>query len=224
MNITKSFVDKIFKHGALLVLILILLDLLTYFYYPNTQIGAIFLATREQTPLTWVSVVLLFLIGLSCALIYHQTGKRIWYFLALVYFFFSMDDATYFHERFSAGIQELVPYLLRFPSYSWIILYFPLLIFGVVGILYFLWQDATPKEKRWLKFAIFLLGSAVFLDMLDGFIGKDPSLVFCLESQCNLRVTHIARLVEETIEVFGFGILSYLSLIEHHKKSSRIEQ
>ncbi len=218
MVISKSFVDKIFKLGAYFVVILVLLDILVYFFYPNSKFREIFLATREQTPLTWVSVVLLFLIGLSCALIYDQTRNRLWYFLSLVYFFFSMDDATYFHERFSSAVQSLIPYLSNYPSYSWFVMYLPLLIFGLGGLLYMLWEDSTSSEKKILFVIFFLLGFALFLDILDGYVVKHADVVFCLNPICNATVTHLFRLTEETLEVFGFGLLAYVSLIEHHKK------
>ncbi len=136
MLLDKPFINKSFRYGFLFVIALVLLDLITYFYYPNTIFSEIFLATREQTPLTWVSIVALLLIGLSCALVYAESNNKIWYFLSLTYLFFSMDDATYFHERLSGAIQNQLLFFKSFPSYSWVILYFPLLVFGLGGIIY----------------------------------------------------------------------------------------
>jgi hypothetical protein len=218
MLLDKNFITKIFKYGFVFVLILVLLDLLTYFYYPNTVFSEIFLATREQTPLTWVSVIVLFLIGLSCAVVYEKTKNKIWYFLSLIYLFFSMDDATYFHERLRGGIQMHVPFFNDFPSYSWILLYFPLVIFGLGGMLYMLWKGANSKERKLLLVASSLLAMAIALDMLDGLVEKNNSLVFCLDIVCNESIVHIFRLIEEVLEVFGFGMFAYLNLLEHSKK------
>ena len=215
MYFTKSFINKVFRLGILLTIVLILLDILTYFYYPDTVIGEIFLATREQTPLTWVSAIILFLIALSSATVYMKNKGMLWYFISIIFLFFSMDDATYFHERFSSALQELIPLLASFPSYSWIILYLPLLVFSLGALIFLLWKNASPKEKRLLRIAFFALAVSLLLDMVDGWVGKDRTLVFCLESRCDSIVEHFFRLLEESLEVFGFGILAYLNINKH---------
>ena len=215
MYFSWHFINKLFRLGFLLTLALILMDLLTFFYYPNTILGEIFLATREQTPLTWVSSIILLLIGFSSVSTYLKTKNRIWYFLSLVFLFFSMDDATYFHERISGAIQEIFLPLVSFPSYSWVVLYFPLLISGLGGLLLMLWKDASIKDKKVMLLAVTLLGISVALDMLDGFIGKSSVLVFCFNLSCNSSTTHILRLLEEVLEILGFGVLAYLNIREH---------
>ncbi len=215
MYFTKSFVNKIFRLGLLLTVALLLLDILTYFFYPETIFGEIFLATREQTPLTWVSVIALLLIALSSATVYMRSKRIIWYFLSLTFLFFSMDDATYFHERFSAAAQELSPFLASFPSYSWVILYLPLLIFSLGALIFLLWKKASPKERRLLYTAVFVLAVSLLLDMIDGWVGKSKTLVFCFDPGCSSTVEHLFRLLEESLEVFGFGILAYLNINKH---------
>ncbi|MFC1755828.1 hypothetical protein ACFLZK_00330 [Patescibacteria group bacterium] len=220
MYFSKEFVSKMFRVGALFTITLLLMDLLTFFFYQDTEIGKIFLATREQTPLTWVSAVVLLLIALSCATAYMKSKRTLWYVLSLIFFFFSIDDATYFHERFSAALQEMIPFMQAFPSYSWILIYLPFLLFGLGALIYILWKEAAKKDKKLLLISIFLLGLSLLLDMIDGFVGKDATLVFCYVKNCDLVVTHLFRLTEEVMEVFGLGIISYLSI----KKNSLLKR
>ena len=218
MYFAKEFTNKIFRLGFMFVVLLVLLDLLTFFYYPKTEIGKIFLATREQTPLTWVSAVILLFIALTCATKYFETKSRLWYFFSLAFLFFSMDDATYFHERFSGAIQELIPVFRNFPSYSWILLYFPLLFFGIGGLIISLWKSAQVNVKKLLIISCILLSVSLLLDMIDGWVIKDLTLVFHYNPRIDSATIHIIRLIEETFEVFGFGLLAYLSINRYASK------
>lgn len=215
MYFKKDFLNKLFRLGFLLTIMLVVLDLLVYFYYPDTPLSKILLATREQTPLTWVSIIVLLLIGLSSATVYKETGNKIWYLLSILFLFFSMDDGTYFHERLARALQTLLPSLNNFPSYSWVVLYIPFLLFAVLGLIYMLWKDSNKKEKKTLLLAVLVLSIALGLDLMDGLILKDSSLVFCLTQNCNSSVTHLVRLSEETLEVLGFGVFAYLNIKEH---------
>lgn len=212
------FLFKLFRYGFLVVIILFLADILTYFYYPKTIFGEIFFATREQTPLTWVSSIVLFVVGLTCAAAYFKSKNRVWYFLSLTYLFFSMDDAVYFHERITGKIQNQIFFMEKFPSYSWVLLYFPLLAFGLLGLIYMLWKDSTKKQKRMFILSTALLSFAILLDMIDGFVIGNTSIFYCANVKCNTQITHIFRLVEETVEVIAFGNLAFLNLREHNIK------
>ncbi|MEN8252169.1 MAG: hypothetical protein ABFQ53_01145 [Patescibacteria group bacterium] len=197
------------------MVILFLVDLLTFFYYPETIIAEIFLATREQTPLTWLSALSMFFIALSSFAIYHRTKKKIWYFLAITFFFFSMDDAVYFHERVSGFLYDNTELFGAFPTYIWIVIYSPLLLFSLGALIYLLWRDSTKQTKRLVIFAIIGLGLAILLDMLDGLVQKDDELVLCLDVFCNTAALHLIRLVEEVLEVVTLGMLGYVSIREH---------
>lgn len=212
MYFSDEFRNNIFRLGFLVTIILILLDLITFFYFTETKIGKIFLATREQTPLTWISATLLLLIGLVSMSNYLALKKRVWYFLSLSFLFFSMDDATYFHERFSAALQEFVPIMQNFPSYSWIVIYLPLLLFAFLTLGYFLYLNVSKPHRKFIILAGIFLSLSLALDMADGYVGKDASLVFCFDQVCNRNVTHLIRLLEEFLEVISLGILSYYIL------------
>lgn len=215
MYLTLSFLNRIYKTGFLLVVVLLLADLLTFFFYPKTIFGDIFLATREQTPLTWISSLAMFFLALSCFSVHFKTKKKIWYFLSAVFLFFSIDDATYLHERISGFLSDQIGFFSFFPSYAWIIIYFPFLIFSLGSLIYLVWKDALGNNRKKIIWALLVLGFAIFLDLLDGFVQKNAETVFCLDHYCNLVFTHLTRLTEEILEVIALGILGYVNIKEH---------
>ena len=215
MNFSSFFLHKIYRVGFLLILILVVLDLLAFFYFPKTLFSDLFNATREQTPLTWVSALAMFFLALASLSIFYRSREKIWYFLSIVFFFFSLDDAVYLHERVSGYLQEHTLIFNFFPSYIWVVLYFPVLLFSLGSLVYLLWKESTGKTKKPILIALGLLGTAIFLDLVDGFILKDESLVFCLKTSCHLSVLHLMRLCEEVLEVLAIGLLGYTLIKEH---------
>lgn len=215
MNFSLFFIQKIYRVGLLFLLILIILDLLAFFYLPGTLLSDLFNATREQTPLTWLSALTMFFLALASLSAYYRTQEKVWYFLSVVFFFFSMDDAVYLHERVSGYMQDHTLFLGFFPSYIWVVIYLPILIFALGALIYLLWRDAMGKARNYILGALLLLGIAIFMDLVDGFVLKDNSLVFCLNEVCNLIVLHLLRLFEEVLEVLALGILGYTLIREH---------
>jgi len=215
MYFSLSFLNYIYKIGLLLVFILCVFDLMAFFYYPETIFGDIFLATREQTPLTWLSSLSIFVIAISSFAIYFKTKKKLWYFLAIIFCFFSMDDAIYLHERVSGFLVDNTDIFGGFPTYIWIIFYAPLLLFALGTFIYLLWRNANKITKKILFGAVILLGIAIMLDMIDGLVQKNTSLVFCINTFCNMIVIHIMRLAEEMMEVLALGFFGYINIREH---------
>lgn len=209
MHITKIFLDHIFRKGLLAVGILILLDLLVYFFYSDTVLFDVFLVTREQTPLTWVSVIILFFIGLTCYSMYQKQPSRVWYWMTVLFFFFSMDDAIFFHERMSGFVSARIAFFEVVPTYIWSVIYMPLLLFAVSSLILKLWRHATDHAKKHIIVAVLLLGSALFLDAVDGYVQKHDDIVFCFDAACQLFVEHVIRMIEEVMEVIAIGILAY---------------
>lgn len=191
-----------------------MLDLIVFFYFPDTLMSDLFTATREQTPLTWLSAVAMLFLGLASLSIYYQGKERIWYFLAITFFFFSLDDATYLHERISGYLHDTQAWLFFFPSYIWVLLYMPLLIFSLGTLIYFLWRGGLQEYRTWAILSLALLGVAILLDLVDGITQKDPSIVFCLKESCHLAALHLMRLIEETLETAALGILGYTLIRE----------
>jgi len=204
------FVARIYRIGFLLIVLLTLLDLFAYFYYPDTLFGDLFIATQEQTPLTWISALSFFFIGLMCMYVYLRNKKRMYYWLALLYFFFSVDDATYIHERISGYVYDHSSVLVQFPTYVWIVLYAPLLLFAIGILWWLLWKNLSPQKRRWFFVATLLLLIAVSFDMLDGYIDKHTDLTLCFSLWCQLYALHIMRLIEEVFEVVAMGIVGWL--------------
>ncbi len=215
MQFSLFFIQKIYRVGFLLVLGLVLVDLIAFFYFPNTLLSDLFTATREQTPLTWFSALSFFFIGLSALTIYYRTREKIWYFLSAIFFFFSLDDATYFHERMSGYLAEHSLLFDFFPSYIWVILYFPLMVFSLGALLYLLWKEHLERIRRPLIGVFFVLGLAVALDLFDGWIGKRDTFALCTETTCRFVLLHIIRLSEEVMEVVALGLLGYLLITTH---------
>lgn len=215
MRFSLQFLNHTYKIGLLLVLILFVIDLISFFYHPDTVFGKIFIATREQTPLTWLSALAIFFVALSSFSVYFETKKKIWYFLAIIFFFFSMDDAVYLHERISGFFVDNINIFGGFPTYIWIVLYAPLLLFALSALISLLWRNASKKTKKIFVVAVILLGTAIVLDMMDGLVQKDNSLVFCMDVFCNTAVIHIMRLIEEIMEVISMGLFGYINIREH---------
>lgn len=215
MYFTKEFIQRMYRLGLLLVAILVLVDLLFFFYSPQNDLAKIFLATREQTPLTWISSVAFLFIALSSFGVYLEAGKKIWFFLSAIFFFFSLDDAVYLHERLSGFLIDHTELFSSFPTYIWIVIYFPFLVFSLSALVYFLWKETSGRNKRLIILALAFLGSAVFLDLLDGLVQKNDSLVFCIDETCHVSVLHLARLTEEVLEILALGILGYVNIKKH---------
>lgn len=78
-----------------------------------------------------------------------------------------------------------------------------------------LWSEHNKKQNKKLLFALFLLGTAIFLDLLDGFAQKNSTMVFCFAESCNASVTHLLRLFEEVLEVLALGLLGYININLH---------
>lgn len=215
MYFSYIFIKRLYSIGLLLVIVLFLLDLLAFFYYPKTVFGNIFLATREQTPLTWISSLALLFIALSSFSVYLQKKQKIWYFLAIIFFFFSMDDAVYLHERISGFFVDNTSALSFFPSYIWTIIYMPMLAFALGAFVWLIWKDALMNNRKTIMAALVTLGFAIFLDFLDGFVGKNSGITFCFDQNCNKIVLHLMRLTEEISEVIALGVLGYVNIKEH---------
>ncbi|MDP3962283.1 MAG: hypothetical protein Q8Q03_00220 [bacterium] len=118
-------------------------------------------------------------------------------------------------------MQDHTLFLSFFPSYIWILMYLPLLLFSLGALIYLLWRDAIKNSKKLVLMALFALGTAIFLDLVDGFFLKDTSLVFCFKEACNLTVLHLMRLLEEVLEALALGIFGYTLIREHCLDSSQ---
>lgn len=215
MYFTESFLKKVYALGLGFSLILLLCDLIAFFVVPDTFFSKIFIATKEQTPLTWLSSVTFLFLALAALATQHATKKIYWGFLALIFFFFSIDDAVYLHERIAGYFREHVVVLQDFPSYIWAILYFPLLLSSLGTLLFLLWKKAD-RSLRFSVIGIFsLLSLAAVLDFGDGFLQRDADLVLCATKECHRTALHLMRLLEEILEVWSIGALGYVVLIEY---------
>lgn len=214
MYFTESFLKKLYILGLGFSFVLLVCDLMAFFIVPNTFFSKIFIATKEQAPLTWLSSVSFLFLALAALATQHVTKKVYWGLLSLVFFFFSIDDAVYLHERIAGYFRDHIVLLQDFPSYIWAILYLPLLLFSLGTLLILLWNKAD-RRLRFSVAAIFsLLALAAILDFTDGFFQRDADLVLCVTKECHRTVLHLMRLTEEILEVWSIGALGYLVSFE----------
>lgn len=224
MYFTPFFLQKIYRIGFLLVLILAVLDLFAFFFFPETLFSELFTATREQTPLTWLSALSFLFLGLGCLSVYYRVGGKIWYFLAAIFLFFSLDDATYLHERLSGAVQDNSNILANFPTYVWGVVYMPLLAFSFCALLYLLWKKSLSQSRKPIILGLLLLSAAFSLDLIDGITQKNSAVVFCLDPACHKMALHLLRLLEEVLEVIAVGVIGYTLIREHGLVSAALTE
>lgn len=145
----------------------------------------------------------------------RQREKFFWGLLALIFFFFSIDDAVYLHERIAGYFRDHIVLLQDFPSYIWTVLYMPLLLFSLGTLLLLLWRKADPVLRFSVMGVFVLLAFAALLDFTDGLVQRDSDLVLCATKECHRVMLHLMRLVEEAFEVWAIGGLGYLVLFEY---------
>lgn len=215
MYFTVAFLKRTYVLGLLFSLLLIVCDLIAFFIVPDTFFSKIFIATKEQTPLTWLSSVTFLFLALAALATEQATRKIFWGLLALIFFFFSIDDAVYLHERIAGYFRDHIVLLQDFPSYIWTVLYMPLLLFSLGTLLLLLWRKADPVLRFSVMGVFVLLAFAALLDFTDGLVQRDSDLVLCATKECHRVMLHLMRLVEEAFEVWAIGGLGYLVLFEY---------
>lgn len=210
MYFSRSFLNQLYLTGLGLSLFFFLLDFLAFFVFPGTLFGNIFTATREQTPLTWLSAITFLLLALGTWSVAFHTREWYWRALTVIFLFFSIDDAVYLHERIAGFFREHTVALHDFPSYVWMILYAPLLIFALGSLLLVLWRRAHPGFRPWLISIFCLLAVAASFDSLDGWFQQGNTLALCSTETCTRIFLHSLRLFEEMLEVWAIGLLGYI--------------
>jgi len=213
-------------------LVLITLDLLVNFTksVPVIELQQIFDMTRERTVGTWFSTTLSCLTGFALIAILLVTradgGPKSetlgWLILGLFFFYMSVDDCAYIHERSGDLVKRMVssealPFGLsgivgRFPSYYWHLIMGP--FFAAMGLfmLFFLWERfKADRLRKYLVLSLSGFGAAVFLDFAEGVSRVVKKLEITTGiSECS--VVHLLRLTEESLEIFSIIILLYAFL------------
>jgi hypothetical protein len=142
----------------LFVLIIILLAL-DWFSLPFELIHPFFDVNAEANIPTWLSSILLFLIGLCSFFIYIKSDSAssplkifsyFWLIFSLTYIFFSIDEL--------AGLHEWTKKIIERKHYSWVYLYFPFVLsFFVYCFLYFRLNSRSQDEIRnWILLGMFI--------------------------------------------------------------------
>ncbi|WP_412070107.1 hypothetical protein [Rubrivirga sp. IMCC43871] len=143
-----------------------------------------------------------------------------WTLLAAAFSYLALDDGTMLHERVGSAFADTsASETSAFPSYYWQLLLGP--VFAALGLFMaaFLWRELPRRQWVRVVGALALLAVAVALDFVDGLsllhpanptgpiaaaLGMaDPTLGM----DAPALVTHIARVVEESLEIVAMTLL-----------------
>jgi len=194
------FYSEFIKNIIWISVILLLLDVYSYFFVDNQYLRDLFNFASEKTPATWIASILFIVIGFSLFLISLIKKRKKWIFFGYFFLYLSFDDATYFHEQISSWLSEQFSYISGLPSYGWLYTIAPIIFIFLAIFFYNLYFELKKEaiSKKYLFLSIFLLSVAVSLDFIDGLF---------VEGELNIIVTHYFRVAEEFIEILSFALL-----------------
>ena len=139
-----------------------------YQYSLPMPVRELLIVNKEISILSWLSIVVMFVLGLACLAAGRLERRRAWYPIAALFIYLSMDDSTTLHER--------IGWLLTgangdSPVYWWVRVLGPIL--AVLGLFTFafLWKRyAGNLRSRLTTFAGFgCLGLALLCEILERF-------------------------------------------------------
>ncbi|MCJ7811983.1 hypothetical protein MUP95_01515 [bacterium] len=126
--------------------------------------------------------------------------QKYWIFLAIIFLFFSIDEALSFHEKLSVPLRNLFDWdelvgWKKFFLFTWVV---PGLVFSLMLILsYINFFQYLPKK---LKFSIFLAALLCF----SGVIGMESVSSYYITQHGTLNFTYnLIVTIEETLEMSG---------------------
>ena len=154
----------------------------------------------EQSLLTWLTVCMGFVLGVSCLLAWRLTQQLGWLAVGALFLYISFDDATMLHERIGWMIERKEGYG---DVYRWVQWIGP--VYGLAGIaaFSFLWKVFRGNiDSRRRVFAAFAcLGMALVFEVFEHPLH---------ESSMGWRGFSIERytiLIEESLELLAPAIL-----------------
>ena len=196
---------------------------------------------REDSLASWFSSTQTLLVGLTVLLIalLHQQSKspRIvtigWFAVSLFFFYLAVDDGAEVHERLgtaftlmsenqSDNTSLLYSAIHVFPSYTWQLLFLPILSFLTLTLLIFLaFQFRNSRLMALIIFALLCLVIAVGLDFIEGLAENHPWNIHSRIRE-NLvldkyTVSHMSKSLEEFLEMLGFTFF-WVAFISYLKK------
>lgn len=221
-------------------LLLVGLDLLLNYsaWVQDEELQELFNVAREPSLGNWFSSVQELAAGVTLWLVHlkvkKEPGARLraagWAVLAVAFCYVAVDDGARVHERVGVAVSDFYTdesaasdtegdsWLGRaldvFPSYPWQVLFGP--PFAAMGIflLVFLWRELPDRRLKWLV----VLGLALYaMAQAQDFVEGLETPYDLLTERYDLHpytVPHLAKIVEEYLEMLGTTVLLYVFL-EH---------
>lgn len=214
----RQFIKRVFYFCISVELGIALLDFfLNYLQWlPIRSLRKIVNITREEGIGNWFSSTQTLAIAILLFVIWYverdwakagNTDIRQtygWGILGCCFTYLALDDATKMHERLGTAGEILAEehnasgVFDWFQSYSWHIVVLPVLCIMGLYILWFLWKRLQDNTSRMLMISAFaVLAFAIFMDYFEG---------LDLPAYSSYSATHMMKLVEETLEMFGMTL------------------
>lgn len=191
---------------------------------------------REQSIPTWFSSIQAQLLGVTVMLIgWVQSASIaryktvIWYLIGLFFLWVGIDDFAAIHEKLGGVLERLAEegensavteLMLKNPSFSWHTFIAPFFALCGLGIVAFLWLAFW--RLRLAHFLVLGFGCWVVsqgIDFIEG-LERAGDIYDWVRATLNIRssygVTHLIKVIEETLEMLGttllwVGFLRYLA-------------
>lgn len=231
-------------YACLLVeLALVVLDLVFAYgrVVPLQAVQRLFNMTREDGINTWFASTQTLAVGGVLALIglharwadrrrLEQFG---WALLSALFVYIAVDDALGLHERLGSAFGRSVArpdgeastgLLAAFPTYYWQLLFAPVFGGAALFMLLFLWRKLeAPGLRLYFGLGLGCLGVAVGLDFFEGVDGAHEVVAGLLAVR-PYTVSHIQKVVEEFLELFGTTafLFTFLALLASRAEGMRL--
>jgi hypothetical protein len=189
-------------------------------YVRATSIGALRRLTniaREDSLASWFSSAQTLLIGLTalgCWMASRAAHRPVWrrfgwLLVGVLFVYMAVDDGAQLHERFATAFDVWAGssggIIQRFPSYTWQVLFLPLLAAaGAASGLFLVRELGSRRATALLLVAFVLFGGAVVLDFFEGLERDHPWNVYAqLAQDPHLEEFTRARFRQTAYAAFG---------------------
>lgn len=191
-------------------------------YKETTEFVRLFHPAEEANITSWFSSLLLLFSAILLAIIarekktYDDPYRRHWFFLSLIFFYISLDEAAAIHEISIKPLRSLFGADGIF-YFSWVIIAIPILL--LLALLYFRFVFALPRSTCYefiLAGSIYIMG-ALGMEMLGGY--------FIHKKVLGIDIYPFEITIEELLEnigivIFIYSLTSYISSQLEPKKIS----
>ena len=172
----------------------LMMAVLNLWLTPSVTITGLLALDEEATLPTWFSSSQLLLMAITAFVIsQRECAKRwIWYALAGLFGYLSLDETATIHERFGAAITKQFAWTL-WGDYSWLIVFAPLIAGGAGLLLYGAWKTLRTDQKA-LTLAVCGVGlwiAAIGLEMAVKYLASvsavpSPAFIPVIEEFCEM--------------------------------------